>query len=177
MLYLFLAEGFEEIEAVTTLDILRRAGLAVRSVGVGGRTVTGAHGVAVIADTADAGLDIADMEMIILPGGMPGTLNLEKSPVVRAALEHAATGGLWIAAICAAPSILGHAGLLEGKRFTCFPGFEEGVERAFYTPGRVVRDGRLITAKGPGAAVPFALEIVSALRDAPRAAAIEQSLQ
>lgn len=177
MIYIFFAPGFEEIEAIATLDILRRSELDVQSVGVGGKTVKGAHGISVICDVTDTEISLADLEMIVLPGGMPGTLNLEKSPVVRTALEHAAEKDLWVAAICAAPSILGHMGMLEHKRFTCFPGFEQEVENAHYTTERVVRDGKIITGKGPGCAIDFALEIVAALAGKDKAALLGSSLQ
>lgn len=177
MIYIFFAPGFEEIEAIATLDILRRAELEVQSVGVGGKTVKGAHGITVICDVADAEISLADLKMIVLPGGMPGTLNLEKSPIVRTALEHAVEKNLWVAAICAAPSILGHMGMLENKRFTCFPGFEQEVEQAHHTTERVVRDGKIITGKGPGCAIAFALEIVAALAGEEKAALIQSSLQ
>lgn len=177
MIYIFFAPGFEEIEAIATLDILRRAELDVQSVGVGGRTVKGSHGITVICDVADNEISLADLEMVILPGGMPGTLNLEKSPVVRAALEHAAERNLWVGAICAAPSVLGHMGMLENKRFTCFPGFEQEVEQAHYTAERVVRDGKIITAKGPGCSLDFALEIVAALAGDEKAARLKASMQ
>lgn len=177
MIYIFFAPGFEEIEAVTTLDLLRRAELEVASVGVGGKTVKGAHDITVFCDLADSEISLSQMEMVILPGGMPGTLNLEKSTAVQVALEHAAQRDLWIAAICAAPSILGHMGLLEGKRFTCFPGFEQEAEQAEYTGEKVVRDGKLITAKGPGCAVAFGLELVRVLKGEDAAAKLEASLQ
>ena len=177
MIYIFFAPGFEEIEAIATLDILRRAELEVQSVGVGGKTVKGSHGITVFCDVADTEISLADLGMIVLPGGMPGTLNLEKSPVVQTALEHAAEKNLWVGAICAAPSILGHMGMLENKRFTCFPGFEQEVENAQYTAERVVRDGKIITAKGPGCSIAFALEIVAALAGNEKAALLQSSLQ
>lgn len=176
MIYIFFAQGFEEIEAVATLDILRRAKLSVTSVGVGGKTINGAHGIPLLCDITDANFDPADLEMIILPGGMPGTLNLEQSPVVRVAIDHAVKNDHWICAICAAPSVYGHMGLLKGKNYTCFPGFEEGIDGNHQTD-RVVQDGKLITAKGPGAAIAFGLAIVEALRGKEQRNALEASLQ
>lgn len=179
MIYVFFAHGFEEIEAITTLDILRRAELSVTSVGIGSKTITGAHGLTVHCDMLDKQAGNAKgLEMIVLPGGMPGTLHLEKSPVVNAYIDHVLKHGLWLAAICAAPSILGHRNLLEGKRVTCFPGFEEQLgEGATYTGESVTVDGKLITAKGAGVAVPFALKLVECLCGKERSDALEASLQ
>lgn len=161
MIYLFLAPGFEEIEALAPLDILRRAELEVATVGVSGRLVAGAHHIAVEADLAPMEVDLSQMEGVILPGGMPGTLNLEKSPVVQAALDAAAEGNRLMAAICAAPSILGHKGLLQGKRAVCFPGFEDQLTGATLAGEPVCRDGNIITAKGAGAAIEFGLAIAA----------------
>ncbi len=163
MIYLFLAEGFEEIEALTPVDILRRAGLDVRTVGIGSKTVTGAHGISVEADMSeDEALDTA-AEMIILPGGMPGTLNLDASPVVQAAIDNAIKADAFIAAICAAPTILGKRGLLAGKEATCYPSMEDGLLDATLSEKKVVRDGKIITAAGMGVALPFSLALVSVL--------------
>jgi 4-methyl-5(b-hydroxyethyl)-thiazole monophosphate biosynthesis len=161
MVYVFLAEGFEETEAIVPIDILRRGELEVATVGVTGQVVTSSHGVPVVADVlACEIMPDETCEAVILPGGMPGTLNLEKDKVVRKFIEFAECNGRLIAAICAAPSILGHMGLLEGKKATCFPGFEEQLMGAEYIDESVVRDGNLITAKGAGVAIDFGLEIV-----------------
>ncbi|MGM9641803.1 MAG: DJ-1 family glyoxalase III [Eubacteriales bacterium] len=164
MIYMFLAPGFEEIEALMPLDLMRRAGLSVTTVGVGGKLVTGSHGITVQADITDR--DFADEapECVILPGGMPGTTNLDASAVVHAALSRAVARGALICAICAAPMILGKLGLLRGKKATCFPGFEKYLDGAA-VGGRVVRDGNIITAIGMGAALEFGIEIVAALKD------------
>ena len=124
MIYVFLANGFEEIEALAPVDILRRAELEVKTVGVGGKTITGSHGITVTADIEEKDVTTDDMELMILPGGMPGTLNLEKSPIVTTCAEYCAKNDIYLAAICAAPSVLGHLGLLNGKEAICFPGFE-----------------------------------------------------
>lgn len=160
MIYLFLAEGFEEIEALAPLDLMRRAGLTVTTVGVGGAYVTGAHGITVKADIAD--VDYADdaPELVFLPGGIPGTLNLSASPVVTGAIRTAAKTGAYLAAICAAPSILGDMGLLHGKEATCYPGFEDRLTGAALSEKRVVRDGKIITATGMGVAVEMGLCLV-----------------
>ena len=163
MIYMFLATGFEEIEALMPLDLMRRAGLPVKTIGVGGLDITGSHGITVKADMLDS--DFADKapECVILPGGMPGTKNLDASPVVHAALDSALENNSLICAICAAPMILGKRGILRGKNATCFPGFEEYLEGA-NVGGRAVRDGQVITAVGMGAALEFGIEIVAALK-------------
>ena len=160
MLYLFLAEGFEEVEAVAPLDIIRRAELPVKTVGVTGETVTGAHGIAIKADTTIEQLEMGDVSGIILPGGMPGTLNLQKNETVIAALRHCAETKKLIASICAAPMIVGMTGLLEGRQATCFPGFEDQLEGAILKDEPVVCDGNFITAKGAGVALEFGAAIV-----------------
>ncbi|MBR4035054.1 MAG: DJ-1/PfpI family protein [Clostridia bacterium] len=167
MIYMFLANGFEEIEALLPLDLMRRAGLEVRTVGIGGLDITGSHGITVKADMLDTALSDSAPECVILPGGMPGTKNLDASAVVHKALDDALASEALICAICAAPMVLGKRGILCGKNATCFPGFEEYLEGA-KVGGRVVRDGRVITAIGMGAALEFGIEIVAALlgRDA-----------
>lgn len=153
MLYLFLAEGFEEVEAIATLDVLRRAGVEVKTVGITGTPVTGSHGVSVTPDlTSEEAVPAKSLEGIILPGGMPGTKNLEASERVRELLQFAFDRGLLIAAICAAPSVLGHLGYLQGKQATCFPGFEPELIGATPTQQSVTEDGNIITGKGAGAA-------------------------
>ena len=166
MIYLFLANGFEEIEALCPLDLLRRAGLEVTTVGVGGETLMGAHGIPVIADIPETLYRDSKPDMIILPGGMPGAANLDASRTVDAALRAGANNGAFLAAICAAPMVLGKRGYLNGKRATCFPGFEEFLQGATVTgrDERVVRDGKIITAAGMGVALEFGLALVAALK-------------
>ena len=165
MIYVFLAPGFEEIEALAVVDVLRRANYQVTTVAVGTPTlqVQGAHGITVTADRMEQEIAGEKPEAMVLPGGMPGTLNLERSDVVQAVLFDCIQEEIFTAAICAAPSILGHEGYLKGKRATCYPGFEEALEGATTESTLVVRDGAIITGKGPGAAIPFALEIVKAI--------------
>ena len=164
MVVLFLADGFEEIEALTPLDLLRRVGVEVVTVGVGGKSITGSHGITVIADTDT--LPEGDMDMVILPGGMPGAANLDAAPTVADALARAKAAGGYLCAICAAPMVLGHQGYLVGKRAVCFPGFEEELTGAEIVPDAfVVRDGDIITAKGMGSALDFGLVLVAALKD------------
>jgi len=165
MVYIFLADGFEELEALNPVDVLRRAQIPVTTVGVGGKTVTGSHNIPVICDrTVDEITSFEDMEMVVLPGGMPGTVNLENHPVVQKVLDQAAEKEIWIGAICAAPSVLGHKGLLNGKKAVCFPGFEDALQGAELSQQSVCIDGHIITAKGAGVALPFALTLVKCLK-------------
>lgn len=164
MVYVFLANGFEETEALAPVDILRRSGVDVKTVGVGGDKITGSHDITVLADISDAEVETDVIEAVVLPGGMPGTLNLEKSPVVRACIEYCAQNDLPICAICAAPSILGHMGLLKGKKATCFPGFEQELDGAEVQQDKLaVTDGKIVTGKGAGAAIEFGLAVAALL--------------
>lgn len=177
MIFVFLADGFEEIEALTPVDLLRRAGLDVRTVGIGSRTPCGAHGIRVTADIGEDDLPLDDMTAMILPGGMPGTKNLEQSDTVQRALTHAVRHSLPVGAICAAPSILGHAGLLDGRRAVCFPGFEPELTGASVGTDAVVTDGPFTTSRGAGTAMAFALELVRRLCSAEAAEQLRRSLQ
>ena len=164
MIYMFLAEGFEEIEALCPLDIMRRAGLEVATVGIGGEYITGAHSITVRADLTEAeyasAVSSKPADMIFLPGGMPGTLNLGESKTVRDSIIFAAEDGKYIAAICAAPSILGEMRLLFGKEAICYPGFEKHLEGATVSDKRLVLDGNILTAAGMGVALDMGIEIV-----------------
>lgn len=166
--YLFLADGFEEIEALTPVDLLRRAGVPVTTVGVTGKTVVGAHGISVVADVTDG--EARQMleggeapAMVILPGGMPGAKNLDESSLVDSFIEAALREDAYLAAICAAPMILGKRGLLKGKKAVCYPGFEEYLTGATVLDTPAVRDGKIITGRAMGAATAFALLLVSAM--------------
>jgi len=160
-MYLFLATGFEEIEAISTIDIVRRAGLEIDIVSISdGLMVKGAHGITVEADCLFSELDFSDAEMLILPGGMPGTKNLNLHDGLKSALTLHANAGKPLAAICAAPMILGQLGLLEGREATCYPGNEEHLKGAILSDYMVVQDGNIITASGPGVASEFALQII-----------------
>ena len=178
MIYVFFANGFEEVEAVATVDMLRRAELEVCTVGVGWVKVAGAHGIVMDCDLADtqAHADEA-LEAVVLPGGMPGTLNLEKSQVVQQFIDYAVAHGKLVAAICAAPSILGHKGLLEGKEATCFPGMEQELYGAKLSDRFVCRDGQFITGRGAGVAIDFGLAIAAEFAGQAKADAIRASLQ
>ena len=164
MVYMFLAEGFEEIEALCPLDLMRRADIEVVTVGVGGKQICGAHGINVIADIADTDFVFENVDMIFLPGGMPGTLNLAASDTVISAIKRAEEENAYIAAICAAPSILGNMGMLDGKEAICYPGFEDKLIGATISDKRVVLDGKILTAAGMGAALDMGLCIVEIFR-------------
>ncbi len=165
-IYLFLADGFEEIEALTVVDVLRRAGLRVVTVSVNDApAITGAHGIIVEADIAYTGANFNDADWLIMPGGMPGAANLADSPALCNLIRtHFADGGN-VAAICAAPAVvLAPLGVLKGRNATCYPGFEAACAEggAKMEDTRVVTDGNLITANGPASALPFALAIAKA---------------
>lgn len=163
MVYLFLADGFEIIEAMAPVDMLRRAKIEVKTVGVTGKTVLASCGVEVNADITIEDFEYEDVDAVILPGGMPGTLNLEGSDAVQSVIDSAVKDEAFVCAICAAPSILGHKGLLKGKNAIAYPGFESALEGAVISEEYVVRDGKFITARGAGVATEFGLEIVKAL--------------
>ena len=177
MVLVFLADGFEETEAIAPIDILRRSGAVVKTVGVGSKNVTSSHKVTVTADLSESELSTDGLEGVILPGGMPGTLNLEASPVVQKYVDYASKNGLLLCAICAAPSILGHKGLLSGKKATCFPGFETELLGAVVTDAPAVVDGNIITGKGAGAAVEFGLAISAKLCGEETSMKVRKSMQ
>lgn len=178
MVYVFLADGFEEVEALTPVDYLRRAGIETVTVGVTGKTVVGAHNIPVIADINVDDIKLSDnVEGIVLPGGMPGTLNLENSSAVQSAVDYACDKKLMIAAICAAPSVLGHKNILDSKNAVCFPGFEKDLNGAVISDLFCVTDGNIITAKGAGAAADFAFEIIKYLRSDDEAEKIKSAVQ
>lgn len=178
MFYCFLADGFEETEALAPVDILRRAGIAVTTVGVGGSVIRGSHNIYVKADiTADA-LELSDeIQGVILPGGMPGVKNLDADQTVHAAIEFCDQRDLYVCAICAAPSIIGRMGLLSGRKSTCFPGFEDALIGAQITGEKVVTDGTVITAKGAGCALEFGFAIVREVCGEEKAASVAAAMQ
>ncbi|MBR7071144.1 MAG: DJ-1/PfpI family protein [Clostridia bacterium] len=163
MVYVFLADGFEEAEALFPVDILRRGGIAIQTVGVTGKTVTGSHGIPVIADLTADETSTDGLQGVILPGGMPGTINLANSTAVKRLLEFAVQNKLLIGAICAAPSVLGQNGMLNGRRAVCYPGFEEKLLGATVCNDAVVQDGNIITAKGAGCAADFGFALLTYL--------------
>lgn len=177
MIYAFLANGFEETETIAAIDILRRCEKEVITVGIGDNIIKGSHGITVVTDTEDRFVELNDkLEMIILPGGMPGTINLENSEIVQKAIDYCVANNLYIGAICAAPSILGHKGLLKGKKAVCYTGFEQELEGAEILTDPAVIDGKIITARGAGVAVDFGLKLVEALISAERSKIVGDSL-
>lgn len=177
MYYVFLAEGFEETEAIAPVDVMRRAKLDVKTVGVTGEFVTSSHLVTVKADITPAEINYDEIEGVILPGGMPGTINLEESEAVINAVKYAYENNKLVGAICAAPSILGHLGYLDGKNATCFPGFESELKGASYTANHTETDGNIITAKGAGCAVEFGHAIVSYAVSKEKADEVTEAMQ
>lgn len=177
MVYVFLADGFETIEALAVVDMLRRAKIDNETVGVTGKTVKSSHNIEVVADITIDELNISNADAIVLPGGMPGTLNLEASPDVLGAVDYCADNNRYIAAICAAPSIIGHKGLLDGRYATCFPGYEKDLKGAIHSARLVAVDGKFITAKGAGCSMKFALKLVELLVSKEKAEALESGMQ
>jgi len=176
MVYTFLADGFEEIEALCPVDMLRRAGVAVTTIAVHGtsdsrqddRIVTGSHGISVLADKGYgemAAMPVPeDLEMVILPGGMPGAVHLDASPLVDRFLRAAAKKEAYMAAICAAPLVLGRRGYLQGKKAVCYPGFEEELAGAEVMEDAVVCDGNIVTGCGMGAAAVFGAALIRLMK-------------
>ncbi|MDE6808228.1 MAG: DJ-1/PfpI family protein [Prevotella sp.] len=166
--YVFLANGFEDIEALIPVDVLRRGGVEVVTVSVveGSQIVETSHRVQVMADAMFGDCDFSDADLLVLPGGMPGASNLNNHEGVRQALLKQNAAGKRVAAICAAPLVLGGLGILRGKQATCYPGFEQTLEGATYTGELCTTDGNVTTGEGPAAAFPFAYELLKQLKDA-----------
>ncbi len=176
MIYMFLANGFEEVEALCPLDLIRRAGLEIKTVGVGSKNITGSHGITVAADMTEEEFKDSLPTSVILPGGMPGTTNLDASATVHRALDDAKKCDALIAAICAAPMILGKRGDLRGKEAICYPGFEKYLEGATVSQGKVAIDGKIITAAGMGVALDFGLALVAVLCSSEKAAELRHAV-
>lgn len=160
MIIVLLADGFEEIEALTPVDMLRRAGFEVKTVGITSKIAVGSHNIPVVCDAVPADINLSDVSMAIFPGGMPGSLNLDASPYTDEVINNVLDRGGHIAAICAAPLVFGRRGLLNGKRATCFPGFESELIGATVTGEEFVTDGNITTGKGMEYSLPFAKELV-----------------
>ncbi|MCC3144508.1 DJ-1/PfpI family protein [Halanaerobium sp. Z-7514] len=158
-----LADGFEEIEAVSNIDVLRRAGLEVITAGIGGREIRGDHDIKVEADQKIEAIDSSDISAVVLPGGMPGAANLRDSKKLLEIIREVNARGDLCAAICAAPIVLEAAGILAGKKATSYPGFDDQMQSADYQEKKLVKDGNIITSRGPGLALEFALNIVEYL--------------
>jgi len=177
MVYMLLGTGFEELEVVAPLDLLRRAEVEVLTVGVNGKTVYGAHGIGVEADIVLSEMDLTNLDMIVVPGGLGGVTAIRASQEAMAALQFAWDNGKSVAAICAGPTVLADLGITDGLRATCYPGCEGGMGSAQVdTSAACVRDGRLITAASPGCAVKFGLALVEALKGADTAEAVAQQI-
>ena len=175
--YVFLANGFETVEALAVVDVLRRGGVAVETVSVGTeKEVESSHGVRVTVDRLFEAASFEDVQMLLLPGGMPGATNLNAHQGLRNALvAHAEKGGM-LGAICAAPLVLGGLGLLKGRRATCYPGFEHELEGAHYTADRVTVDGNIVTGKGPAATLPYAYTLLEMLEGAEKAQQVKAAM-
>ena len=162
----FLSNGFEEIEAITPVDVLRRAGIDCEFYSINELDVEGAHGIKIIADkilTKDN--DLSNVDMIILPGGMPGAQHLADNEMVQAIIKEFHRNNKYIAAICAAPALaLGKSGIIEGKKVTCYPGMEDNIPNSNYIDEIVVQDGNIITSQGPSTALPFAFKLLKVLK-------------
>lgn len=174
---IFMADGCEEIEGLTVVDLVRRAGIEIEMISVSGNdVVTGSHKIAFQTDVKKKNADYASYDGIVLPGGMPGTTHLMEDETVNRVIKEFAQAGKLVAAICAAPSVLGNAGLLEGKTATCYPGVEGKLTGADFVTDPVAKDGNIITSRGLGTAIDFAAEIVAYLKDQEAAKSLKESI-
>ena len=165
MVYMLLGTGFEETEAIAPLDLLRRAGIEVATVGVTGKTVYGSHNIGIEADILMDQLDLTKLDMIILPGGLGGVASARASQPALDTLRFAWDNGKFVAAICAGPTVLADLGITDGKHATCYPGCEDGMGNAIMEENAaVVADGRLITGTSAGCAIPFGLKLIEVLK-------------
>lgn len=174
---IFFAPGLEEIEGLTVVDLMRRANIPVRIVSISDTLeVIGAHGIHITADTCFTDTDFSDTEMLVLPGGAPGTCNLNACEPLKALLKEFYDKGKYIGAICAAPMILGHLGFLKGRKATCYPGFENDLIDAVHVTDDAVIDGHIITSRGLGTAIEFAAALIGLLTDKATAEDIKKSV-
>ena len=165
MVYVLLGTGFEEVEAIAPVDLMRRAGIEVQTVGITGKTVAGSHKIPVEADILPENMDLESMDMIVLPGGLGGVASARASQAALDALRWGWEHDRFVAAICAGPTVLADLGIPDGKKATCFPGCEGQMGKADMVPGvAALRDGKLITGTSAGCAIPFALELIKALK-------------
>ena len=177
MVYMLLGTGFEETEAIAPLDLLRRAGVDVKTVGLNGKIVYGSHKIGVEADIEIGQMDLTDLEMIILPGGLGGVASCRACPAAMDALKFAWDNGKFVAAICAGPTVLADLGITDGRKATCYPGCEGGMGKAEMIPDApCVRDGKLITGTSAGCAIPFGLALIEALKGADAAQAVAKQI-
>lgn len=177
MVYVFLSDGFEEIEALATVDILRRAEIEVKTVGVGTKTPTGTHNIKVEADISETEATEEGLRGVVLPGGLPGAWNLKASKTVEKLTEYCFMNKRVVSAICAAPAVLGDWGILNGKKAICYPGFEDRLQGAEVVDAPAVTDGNIVTGKGAGTAIEFALAIVAVLKGENEAEKIKEAMQ
>ena len=177
MVYILLGTGFEETEAIAPLDLLRRAGIPVMTVGLDGNTVYGGHGIGVVADISVGQMDLTDLDMIVLPGGLGGVASIRNCPEALDAVRFAWNNGKFVAAICAGPTVLADLGITDGLQATCYPGCEDGMGTAIMVNNvPCVRDGQLITGTSAGCAVKFGLLLVEALKGKEMACSIEKQI-
>lgn len=176
MVYVLMVDGFEDIEALEPVDIMRRAGISVKTVGVYSQKVTSSHNVTAETDIMIDDVKKEDMEILVLPGG-PGHTNLDASEKAHNLISYAYKNGIYIAAICASPSILGKLGMLSGKNYTCFPGFEKFCEGGIFSKEKAVLDGKILTARGAGAAADFGFKMVDILKGEEMSCKLKKEMQ
>ena len=177
MVYILLGTGFEETEAIAPLDLLRRAGIPVMTVGLNGKTVYGGHNIGVEADITVGQMDLTDLDMIVLPGGLGGVASIRSCPEALDAVRFAWNNGKFVAAICAGPTVLADLGIVDGLQATCYPGCEDGMGGAIMADNApCVRDGKLITGTSAGCAIPFGLMLIEALKGKDTADAIQKQI-
>lgn len=176
MVYMLLGTGFEETEAIAPLDLLRRAGVEVLTVGINGKTVLGSHSIGITADITLPEMDLTAMEMLILPGGLGGVASIRASREAMAALQFAWENNKFVAAICAGPTVLADLGITDGKNCTCYPGCEYGMGNARMVQCAAVRDGNVITGASAGCAIPFGLALIAALKGQAAADAVARQI-
>ena len=164
MVYMFLGTGFEETEAIAPLDLLRRAGVEIATVGLNGKVIYGGHGIGVETDLEIGQLDLTNLEMVILPGGLGGVASIKGCPAAMDAIRFAYENGKFVAAICAGPTILASLGITDGKHATCYPGCEEQMGNTIMEDAAAVTDGKIITGTSAGCAIPFGLQLIAALK-------------
>ena len=165
MVYMLLGTGFEETEAVAPLDLLRRAGISVQTVGLNGKIIYGSHNIGIETDIEIGQMDLTDLEMIVIPGGLGGVASIRACQEAMDALKFAANNGKFVGAICAGPTVLADLGITDGKKATCYPGCEDGMGSALMVENKAaVRDGNIITGTSAGCAIPFALALIDALK-------------
>ncbi len=177
MVYVLLGTGFEETEAIVPVDLMRRAGVQVLTVGINGRTVYGGHGIGVEADISLSEMDLTDLEMIVLPGGLGGVASIRASKEAMEAIAFAYENHRYVAAICAGPTVLADLHITDGKNATCYPGCEEGMGSAVVAENAAcITDGRLITGTSAGCAIPFGLALITALKGEQAANTVAQQI-